>query len=870
MLPAILLMLLPVAIAQVEPNTAALFRINCGASGFTDSSGRVWAADNFFLNTGTRTFTDTTTSAITNINNADAGTTSQTLYKTERWGPIQYAFPGLTSGSYIVHLHFAEVYPPTFMVGARQFRVTVEGQDPFGVIDLAGDPGARTAVVKAVTVSVTDGTLNINFQQIRENPKISGIVVFRAPTVPSTGPPVFVSTPPTAQALLNRAWTYPILASGTLSIVTGPSAGQVSLAGGTLSFTPVLSQAGSSQAFTIRATNGEGSTDQSFNVLVDTAFYRVNCGGPLVEESSGVQWLADGPFVNTGTAWSDSAAIINRAADPTIPNTILQTHRWDPTTTPEMMFSFPLPSGAYDVDLIMAEVWPGAQTAGIRRFHVAIEGQRVMSDFDITAAAGFRNLVIRTFAQQVTDGVLNIQFLHSLENPAICAIRVRPGGCPAGQTMCAGVCRCGTLCSGPICAANQVCSNGQCVAPPACAAPFQMENGVCVYPRTGGTCPRDEVDCLKGCASAATTANPFTICQGGQCRNGVCVKNQLSAADVTSLTTAITTFFNARSAEEQTLATNPNSGIRVGDFVGGLARAMFHDPGAGRAAHGCLWVRDVNTNTCNGRACEFTAVHNRGMEETVIEWHDFYVSGKLSNGNTIISTITLQDFVYLAGRVALKIASGNNAQLNINYRWGRQACNCLELRPFSACANPPSFPNSMPEPEEPFTVLADTMENKMGFTRREWYCLLGAHTLGRCEAKNSGYARSWVETPNRFNNQYFLDILAIVWDREPGTQSASNPTNPDQVVQGHSQFMAHGAAPNTGTIMLDVDMATFWLTDGSNCNVTHTGAGCPQRLQNREFNTLLDMQDLRTFYECFAPAFQKMTEMGNTGLQLPA
>jgi hypothetical protein len=64
-----------------------------------------------------------------------------------------------------------------------------------------------------------------------------------------------------------------------------------------------------------------------------------------------------------------------------------------------------------------------------------IEGTLRFDNLDIFAAAGGYTALVRTVDVGVADGVLNIQFLHQLENPAVSAIEVIDlgGGTPGNQ-----------------------------------------------------------------------------------------------------------------------------------------------------------------------------------------------------------------------------------------------------------------------------------------------------------------------------------------------------------------------------------------------------------------------------------------------------
>jgi poly(3-hydroxybutyrate) depolymerase len=85
-----------------------------------------------------------------------------------------------------------------------------------------------------------------------------------------------------------------------------------------------------------------------------------------------------------------------------------------------------VPNGSYRVTLRFAEIWFGASNK--RKFHVNIEGARVLTDFDIYAAAGGKyRAVDRVFTANVVDGKLTIQFLRGAYNaPKISGIKIEP------------------------------------------------------------------------------------------------------------------------------------------------------------------------------------------------------------------------------------------------------------------------------------------------------------------------------------------------------------------------------------------------------------------------------------------------------------
>ena len=95
-------------------------------------------------------------------------------------------------------------------------------------------------------------------------------------------------------------------------------------------------------------------------------------------------------------------------------------------------YQFTVPNGTYKVDLSFAELQ--LQKSGGRVFSVSIDGQPVLVNLDVFAAAGGRfEALDRSFTVEVTDGVLDISFLAQRgDTPIVNAILVTevPPGSP--------------------------------------------------------------------------------------------------------------------------------------------------------------------------------------------------------------------------------------------------------------------------------------------------------------------------------------------------------------------------------------------------------------------------------------------------------
>jgi len=156
-----------------------------------------------------------------------------------------------------------------------------------------------------------------------------------------------------------------------------------------------------------------------------TTVIRVNSGGPQYTDTAGQVWAADTGF-NTGNTVNVGNAIAG-TSDPAL----YRTERWDADTAPELAYAFTVPNGTYTVKLHFAETWDGGQAVGRRIFDVLLENQLVLDNLDIYAQAGGYTALIKTFQTTVTDGQLNINFVHgSADDPQIGAIEILSSGGP--------------------------------------------------------------------------------------------------------------------------------------------------------------------------------------------------------------------------------------------------------------------------------------------------------------------------------------------------------------------------------------------------------------------------------------------------------
>jgi hypothetical protein len=97
------------------------------------------------------------------------------VYQSERVGShFGYNIP-LPDGKYEVTLMFAEIYFNA--VGNRVFDVEIEGKPVVSNLDICSKVGPKAAYEISLPVTLDDGQLNISFNAVKENAKVSAIKI---------------------------------------------------------------------------------------------------------------------------------------------------------------------------------------------------------------------------------------------------------------------------------------------------------------------------------------------------------------------------------------------------------------------------------------------------------------------------------------------------------------------------------------------------------------------------------------------------------------------------------------------------------------------------------------------------------------------
>jgi hypothetical protein len=375
--------------------------IDCGGPAYTDSQAQGWSADKSFSG-GTPASTS----------HSIANTPDPRLYQTERYGNFTYQFT-VPNAVYKVTLKFAEIYWTA--AGKRIFNVAINGTPVLTDFDIVAATGAPyTAIDKSFSVATSSGAITIQFTSGSANfPKISAIEI-------SSVSGVGVQVSPTTAGLhasQQQQFTADVTGSANTAVnwTYSPQLGMLTANG--LYTAPASVSA--PQAVSVTATSQADTTKSSIasvSLLPPAGSFTpifVNSGGAAYTDSLGNGWSADTGFVGGDIANTTSS--IENTPDPKL----YQTERYGNSS-----YQFTIPNGSYNVVFKFAEIY--WTKTGQRIFNVSINGTRVLTNFDIVAAAGAALTAIdKTFPVTVTNGQITIQFTSGSANlPKVSAIEI--------------------------------------------------------------------------------------------------------------------------------------------------------------------------------------------------------------------------------------------------------------------------------------------------------------------------------------------------------------------------------------------------------------------------------------------------------------
>jgi alpha-glucosidase (family GH31 glycosyl hydrolase) len=414
-------------------------RINGGGRPYLDQGGAMWVEDRAY-NLGSFGINGGSSNTITNV---IAGTSDGLLYQSEHLGISFSAFFDCPDGTYETSLYNAETQ--WYAVGQRLFNVSIQGQQVLSNYDIiAAAGGSNKAVIATFTNTVLNGQLEIDFTGIATlwdtNARVSAIRVRKI------ADPVYESIPPTIMLFMpanDSTVTGTVSVSGIASDNVAVAKVEVSIDGGTWN----LAQGTTSWSYpfnTLAVLNGlhtisARATDSSGNVSpiptvtvrvinVPGAYLaRISPGNPSnVTDCAANVWIADQAYApgSFGYSGSGTGGYVNNSISGVCTSVypLYQRERYS-TASGGFSYLFDCPPGVYETTLNEAETY--WSTTNARVFNVFLQGQQVLTNFDIFKAAGGQNIPIsRVFNCTVSATQLTLSFTPIIDNARASGIQV--------------------------------------------------------------------------------------------------------------------------------------------------------------------------------------------------------------------------------------------------------------------------------------------------------------------------------------------------------------------------------------------------------------------------------------------------------------
>ncbi|MGB6151253.1 MAG: ThuA domain-containing protein [Pricia sp.] len=164
----------------------------------------------------------------------------------------------------------------------------------------------------------------------------------------------------------------------------------------------------------------EGGADNELPAVI-----RLNSGGETLT-------FGDATFVDDDYFFGDGKSYANTKINDikeTDQDALYKTERSTNGNLGTFSYAIPITNGNYDLNLHFAEIYWGATGGGSggtgkRVFNVSIEGENVLTEFDMNAETEAMTAIVKSFSTQVSDGELNIVFGASVNQPKVSAIEV--------------------------------------------------------------------------------------------------------------------------------------------------------------------------------------------------------------------------------------------------------------------------------------------------------------------------------------------------------------------------------------------------------------------------------------------------------------
>jgi PKD repeat protein len=168
---------------------SVLYRVNAGGPALLAAKGIDWGADSASPYSTTHSSTSYTT-AVGSVDATVPAGTPTTIFSTEGWDPaggtdLIWSFPVPVGTPLQVRLYFANRSTSTQLVGQRRFNVTIDGASFLSNFDIVAAVGHNVGTMRSKNIT-SDGTVNIAFGRLTNNPVVSAVEIVRTDLPAST------------------------------------------------------------------------------------------------------------------------------------------------------------------------------------------------------------------------------------------------------------------------------------------------------------------------------------------------------------------------------------------------------------------------------------------------------------------------------------------------------------------------------------------------------------------------------------------------------------------------------------------------------------------------------------------------------------
>ncbi|GBG26396.1 Cytochrome c peroxidase, mitochondrial [Hondaea fermentalgiana] len=316
-------------------------------------------------------------------------------------------------------------------------------------------------------------------------------------------------------------------------------------------------------------------------------------------------------------------------------------------------------------------------------------------------------------------------------------------------------------------------------------------------------------------------------------------------------------------------------GIEFARKVGGAVRLLFHDSATYSATadngepNGCLEMDDPGNGGLGPVTAALSAIYASMEKRDDFSRADFWqYAGLVATDVGFARTIA-------DGEITSTVLESYNGTATTNFRFGRiDTTNCNASGFWNASTESVEF-DRLPIANGDFAHIFGIFVTRMGMSLRELVAMVGAHTLGAATPDGSGNDGIWVERNDVLDNQFYIDLLDMDWEREVTYFGVDDSSSTFQWVSDTDDGVELMMLNTDISLVYQVDPATAAITDtcteSLECAYNLADDELSSRLFVEEFaggargttrNSTTKLAGMVAWYKTLVPAFIHMGELG--------